>query len=93
MSGNATRAIEQFEAALALDPSMAIAYNNIGFAHGRAGDYKAARRAFSSVGSRAQALLNISIVFEENGELALASGARTKALALDPSLKKQEVEQ
>jgi hypothetical protein len=58
---------------------MVVAYNNLGFAHGRRGDYRDAERAFKNAGGEMAAKLNLAIVYEQNGDEATAEKLRAAA--------------
>jgi len=90
LAGETDAAIVELERALAMDPSLAVAYNNLGFAYGRKKDYERAERTFRSALGEASALLNMALIYEENGEVERAEELRARAYALEPELRPDE---
>ena len=90
LAGKTDEAIVELERALAMDPSLAVAYNNLGFAYGRKKDYERAERTFRSALGEASTLLNMALIYEENGDLARAETLRKRAYDLDPELRPDE---
>lgn len=87
LAGDVPGAISQLEQALAMDPSMSIAYNNLGFAYGRARKLDRAERTFRAALSETSTLLNMAVVHEELGEHAQALLLRERAYEMDPDLR------
>lgn len=90
LAGETDEAIVELERALAMDPSLGVAYNNLGFAYGRKKEYERAERTFRSALGEASTLLNMALIYEENGDLARAEELRQHAYALDPELRPDE---
>lgn len=90
LAGETDAAIIELERALAMDPSLAVAYNNLGFAYGRNKQYEQAERTFRSALGEASALLNMALIYEENGEPKRAEELRAQAYAMDPALRPDE---
>jgi tetratricopeptide (TPR) repeat protein len=91
ISGQNVEAIAELERALALDPAMGIAYNNLGFAYGREGLFNRARTTFLSALGEAQALINMAIVYDDQGMYDEADTMREQAYAIDPDLRPDPV--
>jgi Flp pilus assembly protein TadD len=87
LAGDVRGAISQLEQALAMDPSMTVAYNNLGFAYGRARKLERAERTFRAALSEASTLLNMAMVHEDLGQFAQAMALRERAYELDPDLR------
>ena len=87
LAGDTRGAVLELERALALDPSMTVSYNNLGFAYGRLGNFEKAERSFRAVGSKSATLMNMSVVYEENGDAERAATTREQAYALAPDLR------
>lgn len=87
LAGDIEGSISQLEQALAMDPSMTIAYNNLGFAYGRARKLDRAERVFRAALSEASTLLNMAMVHEDLGEFAQAMALRERAYDMDPDLR------
>ena len=86
LAGDLRAAIAHLERALALDPGLAQAHLNLGFAYGRAGRIDDAGRAFRAALPEPAALYDLSLVLEENGDVDGAEALRAQAFALDPEL-------
>ncbi len=87
LAGDTGGAVLELERALALDPSMTVSYNNLGFAYGRLGQFDKAERSFRAVGTRPGTLMNMSLVYDENGDTKRATTMREQAYALAPDLR------
>jgi tetratricopeptide (TPR) repeat protein len=87
LAGKFDAAIGHLEQALAMDPSMTVAYNNLAFAYGKRKQYQKAERTFRSALSEASTLVNMAIVYENNGDAKEAELARARAYALNPDLR------
>lgn len=90
LTGDTDGAIRELETALALDPALAIAYNNLGFAYGRRGEFDKAERSFRVVSDEPQALVNLSLVYDQAGQPERARALRERAYALAPDLRPDE---
>lgn len=88
-AGQIDSAIEQFEAALALDPLYGRAYNNMGNALQTKGEWQMAAAAHGTaivlMPSSASAYSNLGNALREMGEHKLAIGALTSAVSLSPA--------
>jgi len=89
-AGEPTEAIGPLEVALSLDPGMAPAYANLGYAYGRAGRFDDAERTFRAGLGEAAALINLSLLQEERGAYDRANELRERAYALSPDLRPTE---
>ncbi len=87
LAGDTRGAVRQLERALALDPSMTVSYNNLGFAYGRLGQFDKAKRSFRAVGTRPGMLINMSLVYEDQGDTDRATKMREQAYSLAPDLR------
>jgi Tfp pilus assembly protein PilF len=87
LAGDIPGAISQLEQALAMDPSLTIAYNNLGFAYGRAHQFDRAERVFRAALGEASTLLNMAMVHDDLGEHDEATALRERAYELDPDLR------
>ena len=76
--GKLDAAISAFEHALGLDPSLLIAYNNLGFAYGRKHDFENARRCFHAALGSESADWNLALAYEQNGNLPAAQELRQR---------------
>jgi Tfp pilus assembly protein PilF len=90
LAGRTDEAIAQLEHALALDPALVIAYNNLGFAYGRRGDFERAERTFRSALSEAAAMINMALIYEDHGDATAAANLRQQAYTLDANLRPDE---
>ena len=79
-----TKIKDALEQALALDPGLAVAYNNLGFAYGRRGSLEDAERSFRTAGGELAVLVNMAIVYDERGDAETASRVRAEAKAKNP---------
>jgi tetratricopeptide (TPR) repeat protein len=86
-AGKADAAIAPLEAALAIDPGLAHAYANLGFAYGRAGRFADAERTFRAGLGEAGALINLSLVHAERGDVTTAAALRERAYILAPDMR------
>jgi Flp pilus assembly protein TadD len=90
LSGDTAGAIKQLELALAMDPSLSIAYNNLAFAYGRVGKFTDAERTFRATLGDAATMVNMALVYDDQGDSAQAESLRARAYALAPELKPTE---
>ena len=87
LEGEAARAIAICQRALALEPDLNAARNNLGLAYAAAGRTADARQTFASTGDPAAALYNTGIVHLAHGRYENAVKAFQDAHALRPDLK------
>jgi pentatricopeptide repeat protein len=92
LSGDTDAAVKQLETALAMDPSLTVAYNNLAFAYGRRGNFVDAERTFRAMLGEAATLMNMAMIYEEHGRTDEAAAVRAKALALEPALQHPQKE-
>ena len=79
-------AIASLEKSLALDPGLVVAYNNLGFAYGKARRLVDAERTFRTAGGEVFALINMALVAERRGDGETASRLRAQAKSKDPKV-------
>lgn len=87
LAGKTDDAISHLEQALAMDPSMTVTYNNLAFAYGKRKQYDKAERTFRSALSESSTLVNMAIIYEDNGDNDQAELLRKRAYALNPDLR------
>ncbi len=85
--GKEQEALAEFDALLALDPGLSLAYNNLGFAYGAIGAYEQAERSFRTSLGDAGALYNMALVYERRGESKQAASVRRRAFVQNPELR------
>src|SRR5262249_1972899 len=90
VAGRTDDAVAALEKALAIDPGLTIAYNNLGFAYGKRGDMTSAERCFRTSGGEVRALVNMAIVYEGRGDMESAARLRAEAKARDPKIDLEE---
>jgi protein O-GlcNAc transferase len=79
-------ASESLRRAVTIAPDVPRFRNNLGFALGANGLYDDAKNSFLAAGTEAQALNNLGVVYENNGEISKATEAYASAASIDPNL-------
>jgi tetratricopeptide (TPR) repeat protein len=90
LAGRYDQALDELQEALELEPTLAMAINNLGFAFGAVKRYTDAARMFQQVGTKAEALINLSLAYERNGEADKATELRERAYQLEPDLREDK---
>ena len=86
LEGDSARAVSQCRAAVAADPHLTPARNNLALAYAAAGDLAAASREFLITGDAAAERFNMGVAFTATGRYREAAAAFDEAAALRPSL-------
>ena len=86
LEGDHPRAIAQCRAAVAADPRLRQAHNNLALAYAAAGDFEAASREFLSAGDAAAERYNMGVALMATAHYAEAAAAFDEAAVLEPWL-------